>query len=389
MNVTTRSPGKWMATVACVMLAGAVTVGAEAGYKGYARHRDLLREATKFENEGKYVKAARTYRKSALYANDIKTKATLLVRQGDCFANADKPYDAFDSYRTLLETYPLFVPYDHVVAKLRELAERFVRGDGTFLGFKDKTKAIEVYELIQQEVPAGRSAVEDSMRLAQLLVEEDRYAEAVDTYRTLLKRGVPADAAADVHLELGRVLMELSRRGDGDGTVSRQARDQLQNFLDVASADDPRRDEATFMLNLIGERRAERLYELGEFYTREPHRRIGAARRYLSDAVTEYGDTTAGQMAQLLLANLPEDAPQPQTPEQQTDEEAAPRKATPEAPATKPQAIHAEPVQNAVAQPEPAPPPKQFKPLKERDAVKKYLRPLGDINDLDKGAKTK
>ena len=169
MNEMTRM-FRWLGTMSLALLSCAAVSGADGGYSGYARHRELLREATKYENRGKYVKAARLYRRSALYAGDTKTKATLLVRRGDCFVNADKPYDAFDSYRVLLETYPLYVPYDHVIGNLRDLAERFVRGDGTFLGLRDKDKAIETYELILQEVPAVEGSVQDSMRLAQLLL---------------------------------------------------------------------------------------------------------------------------------------------------------------------------------------------------------------------------
>jgi len=374
--------------LACAQFAGA----ADAGYSRFSKQRDLMREGERLENIGRYKRAAKAYRKSGLYAIDNRTRGTLLAREADCYVNGGKPYDAFAAYERLLESYPLYVEYEKVMPRLRLLAGQFERGDNALFGMGNKTKAIKVYELILQETPLGQGAMQDSINLGNLLVEVERGPEAVEIYRDALRRFPRDEKAPGVRLALGRLLVDESRNGDGDGQIARQATRELQSFVEERP-DDPARKDADFLLNLVAERQAETLFDLGEFYLRPAHRREPAARRYLNDAVRDYPNTAAAARADLLLAALG-----PPTPE--VEEAIAlppPPVATPMPP------LEEEEILTKVRLRKPAKPAtrvlegvfpgagsaegegRSLPPLEERENVEKWLLPLDDANGSSPG----
>ena len=292
----------------------------------------------------------------------------------------------------MLESYPLHVPYDRVLPRLRQLAADFERGKGSWFGFRNRNKAIAAYELILQETPVGSGAIQDSLTLGGLLTAADRPAEAIVVYREALKRFPGDPLSAPMRLELGRLLTDASRTGDGDGQVARQAARELDAFI-KSKPDDPRRNDAQFLLSLIDARRAEALYDLARFYLRPAHRREAASRRYLAAVIRDYPNSTAATRSADLLASL---GPAPLTPE--FPEEAAQ--------ATAVAAVTPAPVEEPVAAAPPAKAkaparrlfdgllpggradqgqPRTFRTLEEREDVKKWLLPLGDVNDLKAG----
>ena len=370
----------------------AACMAAEEGYSKYSRQKELARQGEQAESQGKFGDAAKAYGKSRLYAIDNRTRAQLLLREAECRALGGAPYKALDAYKALLESYPLHVPYDRVLPRLRQLASDFEQGAGSWLGFRNRTQAIAVYELILQETPAGSGLIQDSLNMGGLLTAAHRPEEAIVVYREALKRFPEAPQAPQVRLALGRLLADDSRTGDGDGQVARQAVRELDTFI-KSNPNDPQRGDAQFVLSLINERRADALYDLARFYLRPAHRRELAARRYLAEVARDYPGSTAASRAAVLLASL---GAAPTTPE--FPEEAASSKAVAAATAAAPDVAPTAPKRAKVKTParrlfEGLLPggradqgqSRSFRTLEEREDVKKWLLPLGDVNELKAG----
>ena len=383
-------------TLRAAVLAVVVAVtclAAEEGYSKYARQKDLMRRGEEAESRGRFGAAATAYSKSRVQAIDNRTRAQLCLREAECWAQHGSPYKAFAAYKELLEAYPLHVPYDRVLPRLRQLAGDFERGKGSWFGFRNRAKAIAVYELVLQETPVGSGAIQDSLNLGGLLTTADRPEEAIAVYREAVKRFPGDPQAPQVRLQLGRLLAGASRTGDGDGQVARQAVRELDAFI-KAKPEDPQRADAQFLLSLIDARRADALYDLARFYLRPAHRREPASRRYLAEVMRDYPGSTAAVRAADLLASL---GPAPSTPE--FPEEAAAAVAV--------AAVVAPSVPEAAPAPAKAPKakaparrlfegllpggradqgqPRTFRTLEEREDVKKWLLPLGDVNELKAG----
>ena len=273
---------------------------AESDFSQFIANRTLQVEAQQLEIDGKYVKAAKRYLKLAKRSKDQKNRAGWTLRAADCFFTANKSHQALEIYKDLMANYPFFVPYEHVVGKLRVIAERFVDGNGTFLGLRDKQTSIAVYELIIREAPAIHVSLQDRLRIAELLKETDRPEEAVK-----LDPGLD-----DVRLELAFLLAKLSKTGDGDGTKLRAAVRHAQAVKERQPTH-PRRKDIDLLLRDAREQDAQRLLGLGQFYLQPSHLRTSAARRYLLDVLRDYPDTQAGWEAKKILNDNPSlrDAP--------------------------------------------------------------------------------
>jgi len=381
---------KTLFTALLALAAAVACMAAEEGYGKYSRQRELARQGEQLENRGRYKAAAKAYARSRLYAVDNRTRAGLLLREAECHLQRENPYAALETYTTLLDSFPLHTPYDRVIPRLRQLAGDFEQGKGSWFGIRNRTKAIEVYELVLQETPVGSGVIQDSLTLGGLLTATKRPAEAIVVYREALKRFPGDPLAAQLRLELGRLLTEDCRTGDGDGQVARQAVRELRTFVQTNPAD-PARPDAEFLLALVDQRRADALYSLAQFYLRPAHRREPAARRYLNDLIRDYPGTTAADQAGVLLASL---GPAPAVPE-----------APPEPGPTPAPAVAGSPEATVpVSQPakEKGPdrrllegllpggtvdegPPREMRSLQDRDRVGKWLLPLGDLNDLKTG----
>ena len=291
----------WLLIGVALALAWAGIARAESDFSQFIANRTLQTEAQQLEIDGKYAKAAKRYLKLAKRVKDPKNQAGWTLRAADCYFTANKSHKALEVYKNLLANSPFFVPYEHVVGKLRIIAERFVDGDGTFLGIRDKETAIAIYELIIQEAPSIHVSLQDRLRMAELLKETKRLEEAVNAYQAILRLDPSLD---DVRLELALVLSELSKTGDGDGTKLRAAVRHAEEVKEN-QPEHPRRKEIDLLLRDAREQDAQRLLDLGKFYLRPAHRRTGAARRYLIDVLRDYSDTQAGWEAKKILDDNP------------------------------------------------------------------------------------
>jgi len=356
------------------------TAAVDRGTRDRASYDRLTTKAEIHEARANYRRAAKYYARSIVFAPDKQAKADLAVRQADCLFNADKTLAACEVYQDILQSYPLYVSsYGHVVSRLRILAEKLIRGEGTFLGLRDMSKGVDIYALIVSEAPAAQAAVSDYTRLGFLEVEMGRPEDAVEAYEDVLKLFPETAEAGDAHFELGFLLIELSETGDGDGRMARRAVRHLKT-LSAAYPNHSRRADARLLLGMVDEREAARLYQLGEFYLRPVHRRQKAAIRYLSDAIRDYPDAAAAIQARLLLASVEQRETEAIRADKSTKSEVPTSVAAPVKPPPQPQARPQDLAAKARM-----PKPRVFRRLLERENLKKWLLPLPEIGELDAG----
>jgi hypothetical protein len=249
-----------------------------------------------------YVEAAKIYRRMARYEKNRARSAAYLLRGADCLMQAKKGHRALEEYTNLLENYPLYVPYEHVVEQLRQLAEWFIVGDGTFLGIKDKDTGIQIYELIIREAPAVQVTLKDRLRLAELLEGSGRGEEAVVVYQAILRQ---EPGNWDVRAKLALLFLKLSKNGDGDGAKLRAAVREANIVLE-SNPDNPLAKDLKRLCRDAEAEEANRLLKNGQFYLLPAHRRPSAARRYMHDVIMKYPDSNAAKEARRLLKTNPE-----------------------------------------------------------------------------------
>lgn len=283
------------------------TYGADkdAALDEFVANQQLLQDATESEKEGAYKRAAKLFRKLGDKTQSPQLKAAYQLRQADCFFAARKIRKALNLYKDLIERYPLYIPYEHVVAQLRSLAESFVDGDGTFLGLRDKTTAIETYELIIQGAPSIHVSLADRERLAELLVQEHRPEEAIAVYQAILKQDA---GLARIRADVAQLLFGMCKRGDADGSKMKMAIRQAEMALQQEPSLSCNR-ELFDLITQAKQTQAQRDLDKALFYLKPAHKNVVSVRRYLNDLIREYPDTPAAQEARRILEGTPELAP--------------------------------------------------------------------------------
>ena len=321
----------------------------------------LPEKAARLEGEADYKDAADVYNRMAKTAQDPENKARALVRKGNALLAAGKYHKAYDVYETVMAGYPLYTPYRDVLPRLRTVAEAIADGRASLLSVDNPERAAEVYELILRHAPAGEQAARDNLRLVRLYEEAGLTEEAIMAARDLLRRYPDTEMRQDARLLLARLLLDTARTGDGDGRIKREARRELEIFLD-RNPDHPRADEAQLLLTWTREQLAKDILRLGEFYSREAHFRPKAARRYLHDVLREYDSTSSAPLARIMLARL----------EQETQEKSAER----ETPATDRPTEKTDDTATAQTQQEPHPSPRPER--KSPEAIRKDQPPKSE-----------
>ncbi len=271
------------------------------GFALFEKLRGMRLEAQSAMAKEDYVEAAKIFRRMARYEKNRARSAAYLLRGADCLMQAKKSHRALEEYTNLMENYPLYVPYEHVVEQLRQLAEWFIVGDGTFLGIRDKDAGIKIYEMIIREAPSMHVTLNDRLRLAELLIESGRGEEAVVVYQTLLRQEMDN---WDVHAKLALLFLKLSKSGDGDGAKLRAAVREA-NIVLQNNPNHPKIKELKKLCKDADNEEANRILQQGEFYLVPAHSRPASARRYFHDVILKYPDSSAAKKAQHYLRNNP------------------------------------------------------------------------------------
>lgn len=271
----------------------------------FVSQRRNIKKAEKQVAEGNFKEAAKSFKKAAVEQVTPEKTAEYYLREAESYLMAKKSSKAKEAYTNLLEKHLFYIPLDRVLEQMRELADDFENGRGTFLGFDDPGAAIQIYEMIIKYQPSVEESIEDRMVLAGKLAAYGSQAEAVNAYQEIIKM-VPRDP--NPRFNLGKLLFTLIRTGDGDGQRSQASIRELKTFLELAPAGDPRRAEAESLIYQARCKEAERLMERAEFYLNKHHYRPAVARRYLHDVQREFHDTpSAAKAKETLILKLNED----------------------------------------------------------------------------------
>lgn len=260
----------------------------------------LLADAILEEVEEDYKAAAKDYLKLYDKLKKVPDRASCKQKEAECWFLAGKTNRASEAYQELVRNYALYVPFSEVVPKIRILAERYVNGEGTFLGLSDVVKAISLYNLILLEAPAIHASRADRERLAELYMKDGKPEEAVAVYQEILKQDPALD---EIRLKMSKVLIEMSRRGDGDGAIRRTAARNIR-LLIQHNPDYGKKEEIKLLLAQSEEVDARRLLDLGKFYLRQAHYNPKAAQKYLEELALNYPDTRAAWEGNELLSNV-------------------------------------------------------------------------------------
>lgn len=273
-----------------------------------AEANEKLEKAVAAEKAGQFRSAADLYMDAQLLADSPAIKANALRSAAKNFRDAGLLAKEQDCIERLVKGFPGKISYTEAIEREYQIADEYFAGHRdvpfSWLPFvKDENKCVEIYESALRNAPCSEKAPEARLRLGRIYLDEQKPDKAISCFKDAIKLHPETVEAKYASLELCNTLLQLSRRGDGDGKFSGQALEAFEQFLSKYPKDPERgwveraRDEVKGII-------AKRLNGLAEFYHRMGKDEV--AERYLTQVIKEYPGTEPVNHSEDLLAKIDE-----------------------------------------------------------------------------------
>ena len=235
-----------------------------------------------------------------------ENKVKALVIKGIALKEEGENKEAFDTFQSAIDRYPMYMKFNEAVTYQKEIAdleyEKIKDSDSIFT---NRQPVIDMYKKIVNNAPFADDAASILLRVAIIQKDDDQIAEAIQSYRTIVKRYRTTAEAGYARINLAQHYINLLDKIEGDQKLIDSAKSELILFTQQFKSH-TMLSEAERRLKQIYNIEAERLYLLAVFYNRQetPHYRPDAAKRYLYKLLIEYGDSEFTDQAQTLLKSV-------------------------------------------------------------------------------------
>jgi len=290
--------------------AAALLVMSAASLRGDdAEASRLYEEGRKLYLDGSYYRAGGVFSDVEEKAESNAIKANALLAQVGAWRMCELYYREFKAIEKLLTLYPEYADFSAMVEREYEIGEEFARGkrEPAFWALRfvpwltDEDHSEEVFRRALDRAPFSPFGAKARLRLAYAYDRDGKIRKSVEELREIV-RDYPNDPQHKyAMLALAEGLLELSRHGDGDGSIVREAAEVLARYNE-RYPDSGEKDWARRKLLNAKDIQAKRLYDMAEFYRKSG--RQEAAERYLARVVSEFPDSRSAATSEEELMEL-------------------------------------------------------------------------------------
>ena len=292
-----------------LMLGWLIAVAASAVFADDAEASKLYDKGRKLYHDGSYYDAGNTFAKAEERADSNAIKANSILAQVGAWRMCELYYREFKAIEKLLTKYPEYAEFGPLVDREFELGELYAQGkrEPAFWSLRfipwlvGEDHAEEIFKRALARAPFAKFGAKAHLRLAYLYDRAGRVKQSIEQLRQIVRDYPHCEQHKLAMLALAEGLLELSRRGDGDGSYIREAADVLARFNERY----PKAEENEWAKRKLLEAKdiqAKRLYDMAEFYRRSGRRE--AAERYLARIVSELPDSTYAAKSEAELVEL-------------------------------------------------------------------------------------
>lgn len=257
---------------------------------------------------GDFRSAGDLYMDAQLLADSPTLKANALRSAANSYRSAGLLFKEFDCIERLVKGFPGKISYTEAIEREYQIGDEYFAGHRdtpfSFLPFiKDENKCIAIYEAALKSAPCSERAPDTRLRLGRIYLDDQKPDKAIVCFKDTAKLHPGTPAAKYAHLELCSTLLQLSRKGDGDGKYSSQALEAFDQFMTKY----PKDPECGWVKRAKEEVRgiiAKRLNGLAAFYHRLGKDEV--AERYLTQVIKEYPGTEPVNSSEDMLAKIDE-----------------------------------------------------------------------------------
>ncbi len=229
----------------------------------------IMDKALELEQEGRLSNARSMYEKVWKKYPASDSAAEALYHSGKISMKMHKWKAALKAYNVLVQAYPESSHFNDVISDYFEIAGAYEEGRDIhylwFFKYKDKSKAVQVYETIVQVAPYSDYAPISLMRVAMLHRRDRLRVQAIDTLDRIINNYPNSMTAADATLLLADF---LSMEVDGPEYDQGATRESMSYYRDFTTLypNNPAIKEAEEGIARNRETYAQSKLILGEFF---------------------------------------------------------------------------------------------------------------------------
>ena len=269
----------------------------------------LYSEGRKLYLDGAYYKAGGIFAEAEEKADSNAIKANSLLAQVGAWRMCELYYREYQAIEKLLTLYPEYADFGPMVEREYEIGDEFARGrrEPAFWALRfipwltDEDHAEEILKRALERAPFSPFGAKAHLRLAYIYDQSGKVRDSIGELREIVRDYPHAPQHKYAMLALAEALLELARRGDGDGSFLREAADVLARYKE-RYPDSAERDWARRKMLETKDIQAERLYDMAEFYRKSGRKE--AAERYLARIVADYPDSKPAAKSEEKLVEL-------------------------------------------------------------------------------------
>jgi len=253
-----------------------------------------------------FREAASFFNAAEIYADDAFMKAKAIKAAVRSYNYAKLHYHEFKEIEKLLGGFPSHIDFEKMVTREFEIGEKYFDGYREkeykyFTWIKGDDKTVEVYEKALVRGPFAKMAPKAKLRLGRIYLEEGKKDKALKMFREVSTQYPGSPEQKYGYLELGNALIQMARKGDGDGANAKKAKQALQTIV----AKYPEDDEAAWAKDALVEAdeiAAKRLHGVASFYKRTGKPEV--AQQYFKEVVREFPDTKVAEKSEGKLVEI-------------------------------------------------------------------------------------
>ena len=260
--------------------------------------------------EGDYYQAATEFAKAEIEADSPAIKANALLAQIGAWRMCELYYREFQAIETLLTHYPEYANFSELIEREYAIGREFQSGkrEPAYWSLRwipwltGPDKSSEIFSKALERAPFADSAPSARLRLAWIYDQEGKYKDSLNELRILVRDYPDSSESREYgYLALADGLLTLAQKGDGDGALTAEAVDALEE-LRRRNPSPEALEFANRKLLIARDRQAERLGEIAEFY--QGRGRDDAAAAYLAQVLRDYPERRYAVEAEARLVEI-------------------------------------------------------------------------------------
>jgi len=319
------------AAVLAVLIVPAVPLTADD-----AESSRLAERAAEQGKAGNWRDAAKSWEEAEFTAEDPQLKLNSLVGAAEAWRKTGLLYKEFGVIEKILRKYPTRCDFERWTDREYAIARAFGDGhrDPSFWQLRfipwltDPDRTAEVGEQALKHAPFAKSAADLRLKLALLYDNEGKADDSIRHLRAILRDHPEATQSKYALLGLGEMLFFRSKRGDGDGRLTREALAVFEEFRKRY----PNASETPYVEQCILKAKdiqSKRLLGIAQFYNRTGRKQ--AAQQYLNEVLKDYPDSRSASESERLLVKIDREyTPESFLPEVKPRTLTSPRRALPD-----------------------------------------------------------